>query len=730
MTMPSYPPAPPQVTEWHREGQVIIFVRQSNPYQVRNNTGSGMAQLAQAQLLQAWGFRESQIVVLDDDTGRSGTTIQGRTGWATMITGIVSDQVRVVVMTEVSRLGRTNPELAKFLALCEWKNVLLIDNGVPRDVRQVGDWTTVAISAVLAEQENRQRTKRIRDAIEAKLQAGIWPRQLPPGFDRGPNGKAIKTADPMVRQIVERVWREALQGKAATRIARDLRAEGLNLPVRGPRHTHRWVKPTAHGVRLILRNHLYAGQFLLWKHRRERTPEGPVSRRTRPAEQRILAGKEVEAYVTPDEFQCVQGLLASRNLRTGATVGLGKALCAQLLRCQACQRPLYVRYYCRGPYMYHHYQCSGPQSSDDLAGRCMWVNGGLLDREVEEIVLAELQCPSPATLRRAIQAENARRQASARLLTAEVRQAEAEVAEARARLEDSRQRGKNPRVTELYEDELNAKLERLQQAKERLAAAPPVPFLDTSAAFVGKVASVFAQFPRLWRSGRLSHEERKDVVRKVVERIDVPERVDPMRLLVVLRSGKVVERYLFSDQSRRQLVETLAAEGHDAEEIVTELSRRRILNRCGRPFKASDIKRLLGSHRPRRAHTWSATKKTALDLLQALWGTMLPQGAIAEQLNTQGLRTDAGNVWTAFVVLRWAKRLNLPRRCQMVRDTLRGPLMELVEAGWNDAAIAEELTARGVASYHKKPWTALRVRQTRRQLGIHRRSRGIPTAEL
>jgi len=720
MTMNAYPPRPHQLTDWHMGGKVLIYIRQSSPDQVRRHVGSAMAQRAQVEFLMAWGFQESQIVVVDEDTGRSGTTTKGRTGWNSVLAGIASGEVRVVVMIETARLGRDNVELAKFLALCEWKRVLLIDNGVPRDLREIGDWTTMSIEAILAEQENRRRSQRIRTGLLAKANAGIWPRQLPCAFDRGPNGEAIKTADPSVREIVERIWREALQGKSSRRIARDLLEEGLKMPARGPRLTTRWVEPIRTLVLQLLKNPIYSGQLVVWTRRTERTPEGPKERRTPPEERLSIKGK-VEAYVTPEEYLRVQALLASRNLRTGATAALGATLCARLIWCHGCKRPLYVGYDTRrSPHRppVHYYICRGPQAMQDVRASCVRVSGPMLDREVEEILLAALRCPSPAALRRAIREENTRRQGSTRLLAEEVRKADAAVAEARASWEESRKRGRNQAVTALYEDELEAAIRRQREAKDRLAGAPAVPLLNASAAFAGEVASAFAQFPRLWRSGRLGPEERNAIVRRVVQKIEVFERTAATRIHVILHSGKVLERQLFGPRARRHLMAVLTAEGRDPHEIAAELNRRRIGNRLGGPFNATMVKQVLAPWKGPRERRRPFGGKATFAALRALWQDGLPQSEIAGRMNAQALRTEGGRAWTVWAVRHWAKRLGLSRRCQIFRETLRGPLTELVQARWDDAAIAEDLNARALVSYSGTPWIASRVRRLRLVLGI------------
>ena len=225
----------PQLTGWHLAGQAAAYLRQSSEEQRRTHVGSAEYQKSQVEHLKALGFPEDRIRLIDEDQGQSGTSTRNRTGFLALKESIEAETVRVVAVTEISRLGRNDLELAEFLLLCESKGVILVENGIPRDVREVSDWCLLKFQGIFAELENRRRNRRIQSGRLAKSRLGIPTWRLPCGFDRGPNGEAVKTTDPIVRGILERVWREALQGWSAGRIVKGLRAEGVKLPARDHR---------------------------------------------------------------------------------------------------------------------------------------------------------------------------------------------------------------------------------------------------------------------------------------------------------------------------------------------------------------------------------------------------------------------------------------------------------------------------------------------------------------
>ncbi len=724
--MASGPTRPPQLTDWHLDGEAPVYVRQSTEEQKRKNVGSGEVQKAQAAHLAALGFPDDRIRVIDD-RGQSGQFTTNRSGFQELMDGIEAGRVRVVAMSEVSRLGRDDIQLAEFLLLCEAHKVLLLENGIPRDLHEVSDWGLLKMQALFSEMENRRKNQRSRSARLATSRKGIATWRLPAGFDRGPDGAAVQSADPVERGVIQRVWREALEGRTAKRIAQGLRADGLKLPAHTTRENVQWTDPNEAAVYRILKNPLYAGLLILWKTRVERTRQGHRIRRTTAAERESIAGR-VERYVSPEDFDRVHAVMAARKSPGMFPLKRGMALCAGLVQCgrHHCNMPVHYTASsrtCPDGRSHHYYTCPGPYQERERGHTCMAVSGLVLDREIERIVLSAVRCPSPTALRRAIHEENVRRDFQGHLLAAEVRRTHAEVAAARARVEESRARGKNPHVTALYEDELEGLLRQAAAAARRATAAPAPTLLDASPTLLGQMAAVFREFPRLWRSGTLGPDARKAVVRGVVARIEIPERSDPFRAKVTLHSGQVLECVVYTRLARRRIIEALDAEGFNPEEIAAEMQRRGILNTCGEPFSRQAVRDLLWRNKRPRYADRPRGSRALHELFCALWTERLFQVEIAARLNAAGFRTGGKALWTDKSVLRVAKQLGLPPRWQLDREALRAPLTELVEAGWDDAAIAEDFNARGLRTHSRTPWVASNLRNVRLALGIHRRRR-------
>jgi hypothetical protein len=70
----------------HLERGAYVYVRQSTPYQVRNNLESKERQYALEGRAQQLGFRK--VVVIDEDLGRSGSGLQERPGFGRLLASV------------------------------------------------------------------------------------------------------------------------------------------------------------------------------------------------------------------------------------------------------------------------------------------------------------------------------------------------------------------------------------------------------------------------------------------------------------------------------------------------------------------------------------------------------------------------------------------------------------------------------------------------------------------
>lgn len=68
----------PKISPEHLNRSAVVYVRQSTPSQVADNTESQKRQYALVESARAMGFAD--IVVIDDDLGRSGSGLVERPG--------------------------------------------------------------------------------------------------------------------------------------------------------------------------------------------------------------------------------------------------------------------------------------------------------------------------------------------------------------------------------------------------------------------------------------------------------------------------------------------------------------------------------------------------------------------------------------------------------------------------------------------------------------------------
>ena len=73
------------------------------------------------------GWPESRIILLDQDSGQSGSSQHGRPDFHRLLEAIVTGKAGLVAARELSRLVRENQDWGHLVRLCRFKNVLLAD---------------------------------------------------------------------------------------------------------------------------------------------------------------------------------------------------------------------------------------------------------------------------------------------------------------------------------------------------------------------------------------------------------------------------------------------------------------------------------------------------------------------------------------------------------------------------------------------------------------------------
>jgi len=475
-----------KISPSHLQRDAYVYVRQSTGHQVRAHPESQRRQYALADHARGLGF--AQVVVIDEDVGRSGTGRQERPGFGQLLAAVCQGGVGAVLALEASRLARNNRDWHHLIDLCALTETLLIDDDGIYDPRQLNDRLVLGMKGSMAEYALGLMRQRARQAFEAKIQRGHVMWEVPVGFVRTSDDRIEKIADRQVQHAVAGVFQKFRELGSARQTMLWYRDAQLPLPEVRPGtlgRDIRWRLPSGHRINQMLCNPYYAGALVYGRTEAKLVlVDGRAHqshRQKKPlAQWRILLLDNHPGYISWEDFLQTQELLAANSNRTqgggGGAAKRGPALLSGLLRCGRCGRKLTVAYSGttgRVP----RYVCRGGRV-DRGASSCLTIGGLRVDRAVEATVLEALQ---PAGIQAALEAleqvaahQDIQRQAL--VLALEQARYEAQRASRQYDLADP----ENRLVAGELEHRWNEALERVKDAEARLAALEqrPVPLRE------------------------------------------------------------------------------------------------------------------------------------------------------------------------------------------------------------------------------------------------------------
>jgi len=99
-----------KIRPWHQERLAAVYIRQSTPQQVLDHQESTRLQYGLKNRALELGWSEERVLIIDDDLGKSGASVEGREGFHRLVSEVSLDHVGIILGMEMSRLG-----CAKFL---------------------------------------------------------------------------------------------------------------------------------------------------------------------------------------------------------------------------------------------------------------------------------------------------------------------------------------------------------------------------------------------------------------------------------------------------------------------------------------------------------------------------------------------------------------------------------------------------------------------------------------
>ena len=379
----------------HLNRLAAVYIRQSSPGQVKNNTESYRVQKGLVTRAERLGWPANQIKTFEADQGQSAGKPMSRDDFDGLLRMIQEQQIGIVFSVDVTRLARNAIDMSMLIHWCAVHGTLIADQHQVYDPETSDDSLVLGIQGVLAASELRAIRKRLQTALDEKASRGELHHGVPRGYVVVDGMHLRKHPDRRVQQVIQRVLDQFACCPSVSAFLRWTWEQSIELPRASNRDGSRiqWVQPNYRALMDMLRNPKYAGIYVHPRYQQETrtTSSGKVQKHRRlsaPDEWTTVLQDHHPAYITFAQYQANQAKIAmnaQRYTSSRGSVNRGASLLAGLVECRRCGHKMQVSYSSRG---HVSYDCrNGRRQRDCQANSCFRFSADELERQLSEQVL-------------------------------------------------------------------------------------------------------------------------------------------------------------------------------------------------------------------------------------------------------------------------------------------------------------------------------------------------------
>jgi len=224
-----------KVQPHHLERAAYLYIRQSSMRQVIENAESTKRQYALDRRAISLGWREDQIIVVDNDQGESGASAAWREGFQHLVAEVSMGRAGIVMGLEVSRLARNNADWHRLLEICALSDTLILDEDGVYDPTNFNDRLLLGLKGTMSEAELHVLKARLRGGILNKVRRAEYRCQLPPDLVYDEAGNVTLDPDAQIRDSFDHFFETFARVGSACQTVKVFRREGLRFPSRRTR---------------------------------------------------------------------------------------------------------------------------------------------------------------------------------------------------------------------------------------------------------------------------------------------------------------------------------------------------------------------------------------------------------------------------------------------------------------------------------------------------------------
>jgi DNA invertase Pin-like site-specific DNA recombinase len=531
------------ITPFHLGRQALIYIRQSTPNQVLTNQESRRLQYDLRQRALECGWPAEAIVIIDTDQSRTAQTTQGRHGFQELIARVTLDQVGIIFSYDVTRLSRNCTDWYQVLDLCGFRRCLIGDRDGIYDPATINGRLLLGLKGQISELELHTIKARLTAGLLNKARRGELALTLPVGLTRDALGRVVKRPDREVQDRLDLVFATFLRVRSLAAVVRAFNDQEMFVPRRDSFGDVVWRRPTVSNIGAILKNPAYAGSFVYGRTRTERTgpDHTPVQKPLPASEWRIHIRDVYPPYIDWAAYEKIQVMIRDNHSeydrnKTRGVPRPGKALLHGLVHCGECGHKMVVQY--KGG---TQYLCNSLRQQTQVPV-CQRIPGDPIDDHVVRLFFEALAPAELDVYDRVMaslsedreQVHRARRQQLERL------RYQARLAERQYQKADP----DNRLVAAELERRWESALQELKQAEEawdrEQNEQATISQLDPEARRA--LTEAGRQLPEWWRADRFSREQKKALLRCLIDKVVVHRTApDSVHCRVVWRGGETTD---------------------------------------------------------------------------------------------------------------------------------------------------------------------------------------------
>ncbi len=507
----------------HRDRLAVVYVRQSTLQQLTRHQESTRLQYGLVDRALGLGWPRTQVLVIDDDLGKSGTTATGRLGFQRLVAEVGLNHVGLVLGIEMSRLARSCRDWHQLLEICGLFATLIGDLDGIYDPTDYNDRLLLGLKGTLSEAELHVLKQRMMAGKRAKAERGELGMAVPMGYVRRPSGEVILDPDEQARATIALIFNQFERCGTINGVLHYLVRHQIQLPHR-IRHGLRqgdldWRRPNRTTLSNLLHHPLYAGAYVYGRRptdpRRQQPGRPATGRRVATPETcAVLLKDRWPAYISWAQFERNQMQLAANQTTDRGAIRSGAALLSGLIFCGRCGLRMASVYNSSGSRL--RYACNQMAINYGEA-LCQSLVGQLVDDWVSTQVLRALE---PAALEISLQVAadlEGERQHLHQHWRQRLERAQYQVERSARQYQtvEPEHRLVARTLERQWEEALTAEAALQADYARFQAEQPPVLTAEERAA----IRQLATAIPALWQAPTTTPADRQAIIRQVVERV-------------------------------------------------------------------------------------------------------------------------------------------------------------------------------------------------------------------